>query len=85
MALFWCAVCDDTYKTRRFDICSLDFCIISMNKYDLFYENEASVDLSENNLKKLSKNVPKGLTKREMCAIILKLSEEDVPKQRLSI
>ena len=54
-----------------------------MNKYDLFYENEASVDLSENNLKKLSKNVPKGLTKREMCAIILKLSEEDVPKQRL--
>ena len=78
-------MCDNTYKTRRFDICSLDFCIISMNKYDLFYENEASADLSENNLKKLSKNVPKGLTKREMCAIILKLSEEDVPKQRLLI
>lgn len=41
--------------------------------------------MSENNPKKVSKILLKDLTKREMCVIILKLSEEELPKQRLLI
>jgi len=60
-------------------------CIILINNYDLFYENQEETILSENNPKKVSKILLKDLTKREMCAIILKLSEEELPKQRLLI
>ena len=60
-------------------------CIILINNHDLFYENQEETILSENNPKKVSKILLKDLTKREMCAIILKLSEEELPKQRLLI
>ena len=75
-----CAVCDDIYKTCRFAICSANFVSFWLTNTVGFMKRRDLRICRKIIRKNFQKTCQKSLTKREICAIILKLSEKEFSK-----